>query len=43
VFETESNCNEFLDIAQGEQRKAFAAAKKAQLVRQQAQPRGSQS
>ncbi|PLX23908.1 MAG: MotA/TolQ/ExbB proton channel family protein [Ignavibacteria bacterium] len=41
VFETENSCNDFLDIAQAEQRKAQAAAKKAQLARQQA--RGPQS
>jgi biopolymer transport protein ExbB len=43
VAETESSCNDFLDIAQGEQRKALAAAKKAQAVRQQTQTRSAQS
>ena len=38
VFETESSCNDFLDIAQSEQRKAQVAAKKAQLARQQKGP-----
>ncbi|MBN1446664.1 MAG: MotA/TolQ/ExbB proton channel family protein [Bacteroidetes bacterium] len=35
VFETENSCNDFLDIAQTEQRRAQIAAKKAQLARQQ--------
>ena len=44
VFETENSCNDFLDIAQSEQRKAQVAAKKAQLARQQsAAQKGSQS
>ncbi|HOJ03447.1 MAG TPA: MotA/TolQ/ExbB proton channel family protein [Bacteroidota bacterium] len=40
VFETETSCNDFLDIAQGEQRKALIAAKRAQMAREaQAQGR----
>ena len=34
VFETENSCNDFLDIAQGEQRKAQIAAKRAQMARE---------
>jgi biopolymer transport protein ExbB len=37
VFETEASCNDFLDIALSEQRKAQIAAKKAQLARETAQ------
>lgn len=37
VFETETSCNDFLDIALTEQRKAQIAAKKAQLAREAAQ------
>lgn len=37
VFETESSCNEFLDIAQAEQHRAAAAARRAQLQQQPAQ------
>lgn len=34
VFETETSCNDFLDIALTEQRKAVAAARQAQAARQ---------
>jgi biopolymer transport protein ExbB len=37
VFETEASCNDFLDIALTEQRKAQIAAKKAQMAREAAQ------
>lgn len=36
VFETETSCNDFLDIALTEQRKAAVQARRAQLARQQA-------
>lgn len=42
VFETETSCNDFLDVAQTEQRKAQIAAKRAQMAREaqsQGQPR----
>ena len=41
VFETEASCNDFLDIALTEQRKAQIAAKKAQLAREAAQGKTS--
>jgi len=42
VFETETSSNDFLDIAQSEQRKAQIAAKKAQMARE-ARMRGQTS
>ena len=42
VFETEASCNDFLDIALTEQRKAEIAAKKAQMAREAA-AQGKQS
>lgn len=41
VFETESSCNDFLDIALVEQRKAQIAVKKARMAREAAQGKTS--
>ncbi len=43
VFETEVSCNDFLDIAQMEQRKTLAAAKRARAARQSERGRSSSS